>query len=288
MNNFFKILRFDHLFKNILILVPLITIGNIKLKENGLIFLEGFVTISLVTLMCYLINDFCDQKIDKINKLKKKNLIKKTELYYGIAIFLTLIIFTSISFNIHDNYYIYLYFLNFFLYNFSIKKIKILDIIFLNNFYLIRILFGAKLFAIDISLGSLCFFYCLFMGLSLSKRLTQIQINNLKKNNKILQYSIENKQTLIFFILFFLTLSVILFALYIINNCCFNLSDYIFFKKSNYENDIIFYIFIAFTIWTIRVLYLLKKNIINQDFYKYFVKDKFSYVLIIVLLIFIY
>jgi hypothetical protein len=119
------------------------------------------------------------------------------------------------------------------------------------------------------------------MSLSLSKRLTQIQINNLKKHNKILQYSEEDKKNLTIFITIFFTLCLILFGIYLLDNCCIDLNQYNLFRKANYETKIIISIFISLILWIVRAIYLLKNNLINEDFYKYFIKDKFSYFLLI-------
>ena len=61
----------------------------------------------------------------------------------------------------------------------------------LNNFYIIRILYGAKLFVIDITFGFIIFFYFLFLGLSTAKRSIQVSSNKLKMNNLISPYYVE-------------------------------------------------------------------------------------------------
>jgi len=87
MINFFKKLRFNHLFKNFIILIPSVTIAEFKFKNDATILLEGFIVISLITLLCYLINDYFDQNIDKINKLKKSYNYSNKELFFGCVFF---------------------------------------------------------------------------------------------------------------------------------------------------------------------------------------------------------
>ena len=71
MFSYLKILRFNHLFKNLLILTPVLTYGGFDFKSNIILFMQAFITLSCVNLFCYLINDFTDQEIDRSNKLKK-------------------------------------------------------------------------------------------------------------------------------------------------------------------------------------------------------------------------
>ena len=145
--------------------------------------------------------------IDQIN-LKKIHISKKEFLILGLALSI-LIIFFTFYYKLFYNIFLYIYLINFFIYNFFAKKIKFLDVLILNNFYIIRILYGAKIFNIDLTLGFILFFTSLFMGLSFSKRVTQIQINKLKKKNKILKYSLDDLRNLFKFILLFFSISII-------------------------------------------------------------------------------
>ncbi len=287
MNKYTKILRFNNLFKNLLIIAPLIAYGSFDIKKDIILFLEGFVALSLINLLCYLINDYTDQKIDKNNKLKKKIKINKNELFILCILLIGLIILSLLYLKLYENIYVYLYLINFFLYNFITKKIIILDLIFLNNFYIIRILYGATLFKLDISIGFLTFFISLFMALSLAKRVPQIQINQLKKNNSILKYSVEDINKFISFIFLFFTTSILIFFLYLLNSCCVNFNNYNLFQISNYSIETLIVLFSLFVIWVIRTIILLVKNKIKIDIYKFYLQDKFSYFILTIFLIYL-
>ena len=287
MNKYTKILRFNNLFKNLLIIAPLIAYGSFDIKKDIILFLEGFVALSLINLLCYLINDYTDQKIDKNNKLKKKIKINKNELFILCILLIGLIILSLLYLKLYENIYVYLYLINFFLYNFITKKIIILDLIFLNNFYIIRILYGATLFKLDISIGFLTFFISLFMALSLAKRVPQIQINQLKKNNSILKYSVEDINKFISFIFLFFSTSILIFFLYLLNSCCVNFNNYNLFQISNYSMETLIVLFSLFVIWVIRTIILLVKNKIKIDIYKFYLQDKFSYFILTIFLIYL-
>lgn len=287
MFSYLKILRFNHLFKNLLILTPVLTYGGFDFKSNIVLFMQAFITLSCVNLFCYLINDFTDQEIDRSNKLKKKiNISKKEFLILGLALSI-LIIFFTFYYKLFYNIFLYIYLINFFIYNFFAKKIKFLDVLILNNFYIIRILYGAKIFNIDLTLGFILFFTSLFMGLSFSKRVTQIQINKLKKENKILKYSLDDLRNLFKFILLFFSISIITLFLYLINNYNPFITSLNFFKISNHPIDFLIILFIVFSIWIMRSILLLKKSLIEVDFYKFFIKDKYSYFSLLILIIYL-
>ena len=77
----------------------------------------------------------------------------------------------------------------------------------LNNFYIIRILYGAKLFVIDITFGFIIFFYFLFLGLSTAKRSIQVSSNKLKMNNLISPYYVGDLKILKKYFIFFFNYS---------------------------------------------------------------------------------
>lgn len=287
MLKYFEILRFNHLFKNLLILTPVFTYGGFEYRDNSTLFLKAFLIFSCINLLCYLVNDFTDQEIDKINKLKKKINLNHKEFLTLILILFCLNIFLLLFFDFYDNFYVYLYFVNFFIYNFFAKKIKYLDLIFLNNFYIIRILYGSYVFKIDLTIGFLIFFITLFMGLSLSKRVTQIQINQLKPGNSILKYSLDDLRYLLKYIFVFFSISFVSYFFYIINNFNSYIADLNLFKVTNHPKDFLIILLFIFIIWIVRTMKLLRNNLIDKDFYKFFIKDKFSYLCLMILIIYL-
>jgi 4-hydroxybenzoate polyprenyltransferase len=280
--NFINKLRFNHLLKNFIIFFPVIVSNNYYVATHNLrVTFISFFILSFLVLKCYLINDFCDQKTDKLNKLKNIKIISYKDLINGL-LFLTIInIIIIIYFDFYKIFFLFLYLVNFLIYNFIIKKIKYLDIIFLTNFYLIRILFGADVFNLNLSYGFIIFFYLFFISLSLSKRYVQIQSNHLKPNNIIIKYSTDDLNKILIANFFFYCLSTLIFFFYLFN--VFYKINFleIFFKESIKIQNIVV-LFISYLFWVIRVILFQKNRLINKDFYIFFLKDKMSYFLLII------
>ena len=282
-----KYLRFRHIFKNFLILAPILGSQGLESEFNYFLFINGLISFSLLTLSCYLINDYTDKKTDKKNVLKKNKYLalSKKKVFSILSLLILLFIIHGLYFSILNNIFLFCYFLNFILYNFYLKKLKIIDLLMLNNFYMIRILYGAKLFVIDITFGFLIFFYFLFLGLSTAKRLIQVSSNKLKKNNVISPYYIGDKIILKKNILFSFFTTLIILVLFILNiRNIISLEDKIFLPSFlNFTETLILFSFYA--IWIMRCYYLISKNRIKIDIYKYFIEDKFSYLLLLIFLL---
>ena len=131
-------------------------------KENIIVFILGFISFSLLTSIVYLTNDYLDFKIDKNNKLKKykyKNFFSKNSLilinFFFIPYFFILDFYNLFSF------YLIIYLLLFYFYTFF-GKIKYLDLVLLNSFYILRLLYGCDLFDLIISYWFIIFFQLYF------------------------------------------------------------------------------------------------------------------------------
>ena len=165
----FKIIKFTNFPKNLLILSPFIIGGVEPSLANFVIILQCLLIFFFLTSFCYLINDYKNKEIDKKNILKKNiNIEKKTFISY-LSFLSILFILALLIFNQINNYFIYIYLINFLLYNYIFKKIIILDILLLINFYLIRIFYGSQIFDLDISIGFFIFSYSFFLFFSLLK-----------------------------------------------------------------------------------------------------------------------
>ena len=97
----FEFIKLNNIFKNLLILIPFLVAGGNIDPESLLIFGEAFIIFFLLTSCCYIINNYKDKKIDKINKLKnnkyfpeKRNYLQSFLffLYYSYYQFFILII----------------------------------------------------------------------------------------------------------------------------------------------------------------------------------------------------
>ena len=279
-----KGIRFSHFPKNILIVIPALISG---ISIDYFFFfdlLKILVIFFFLTNCCYIINDYSDRKIDKLNKLKNNEIINFKNSLLLLLICFSILIFLLIVFKKYNNLSIYFYFLNFVIYNFYTKQIKYLDIFFLTNFYIIRILCGIEVFDLNISYGFLIFAYCFFISFSILKRLIQIKKNKLKKNNKIIAYNLGDSEMLEKILITFMSLNIITFIFYILFNLeIFKFKSYIF--AYSFQAEKIILIFLVYVIFILKVLYSYFRGNIRSDIYKYVIKDKFSYILGVFLII---
>ena len=110
--------------KNLIIFLPILFINNISSSEI-IISTLGFVVFFFVTNIIYVVNDFSDIKIDKINHLKKRKFNYKISIIILVLSIIALVYLFFYS-NKYLNYFIILYFINFIFYNFFLKKKNIL------------------------------------------------------------------------------------------------------------------------------------------------------------------
>tara|TARA_B100000795_G_C22780986_1_gene432286 strand:- start:686 stop:1570 length:885 start_codon:yes stop_codon:yes gene_type:complete len=279
-----SIFRLENSLKNILIFFPLLFSKKIII-DNGIENLFfGFLFFIFMTSICYVTNDYSDRFVDKINKLKKN---KNTKITKKIVIILNIILFVSILIltiktNI-INYYIPLYLLLFFSYNFFFKRIKFLDILFLIAFYVVRLFYGAEIADIDISYWFIIFFISIFLILALFKRMLQIFNNQLKKKNEIIQYSYENipflKRAIIgASVINFLTLITFIAELSVPDTFNYFSSDV---TKYNYNIYFLCIIVLLYIFWLSRTINMVFKKIIKQDFYSFIIRDKITYIIML-------
>jgi len=279
----FEFIKFNNIFKNLLILIPfLVAGGNIDL-ENLLIFGEAFVIFFFLTSCCYIINNFTDRKIDKINKLKKnKYLPEEKEIFKIFFIFFSLFLISVFFSNSFNNYFIYIYILNFIFYNFYFKHIFLIDILLLTNFYLIRLLYGIQIYNLDFSSGFFIFFFTIFLCLSIGKRIIQINVNKLVKENKIIPYSTKNKFNLKIFFLIFLSINYLTFLIFFIENLDLIVFDTNFFLNiKDYNNLEIIFLLIFYSLLILRLFFFISNDLIKKDIYEHLLKDKITILLLI-------
>lgn len=289
----FEFIKLNNIFKNLLILIPFLVAGGNIDPESLLIFGEAFIIFFLLTSCCYIINNYTDRKIDKINKLKKnKYFPEKKELFTIFFIFFILFFLSVFYFNSFNNYFIYIYILNFIFYNFYFKHIFLIDILLLTNFYLIRLLYGIQIFDLDFSSGFFIFFFSIFLCLSIGKRIIQINVNELIKENKIIPYSTKNKLYLKKFFLIFLGINYLIFLIFFIENLDFIFFDTnFFFNIKDYSNLEIIFLLIFYSLLVLRLFFFISNDLIKKDIYEHLLKDKITILLLIftiIILIFNY
>ena len=254
-----KYIKFKQLPKNLLIFSPFL-IGQQKIDFSVFFnLLIAFIFFSIITTLIYIINDYTDKDIDKINKVKNKsNFIIENNFFIYSNIFL-LIIILILPLTIYFSYIIYFYIIIFYAYNFFLKKIKYLDLLCLVSFYISRQIYGSELTDIKLSFYFMSFFFTLFLFLSIHKRLIQIKVNKLPLNNKIISYSLKDVNVLQFILITVVISNIFIFLFYLLNFYeLFNVRSLIF----------ILYCFIA-----LRLLKLNLEDKIRVDIYEFVFRD---------------
>ena len=281
---FISIFRLENSFKNILIFFPFL-ISEKNFFSSSLIDLcFGFIIFTTLTSICYATNDYSDQKRDEINKLKNKKKILNKKKIIILNIILCASLFLLYLYSPLFNLYLVLYLILFYSYNFFLKNYFLLDIIILVLFYIIRIFYGSTVLEIEISYWFLIFFSSLFINLSIFKRMIQISVNALKEKNLIINYSYKNFHLLKNIIFLSFLINILTFILYIYE--IFNPGSFGIFSSTftsyKYELVPLIIFFIIYFFWFLRLVYLVINEKVNEDIYIFLIKDKFSYIFVVI------
>ena len=272
--------------KNFLVFLPVI-ISNLKIDISIIqdLFI-GFLFFTFISFYVYFTNDFIDKEKDKYNKLKKNsslsvNLNKKDIIFINIFLIIFLLL---LSRTIYFDFVLIGYIAIFYIYTF-LKKVKFLDLVCLNSFYIFRLIYGCKLINIDISLLFIIFFVSVFLILSIFKRMIQINVNNLKEKNDIIAYDKRDLKFLNLILLISFLASSLIFILFIFHNNYLNI-EHLLSSSTNLNFDKISYIII----YLLYVLNMGKfytdilENNIKTDLIEYLFKSKLVLISCIVIL----
>ena len=201
--NYLKLIRVHRWFKNILIILPILTTQKtIGIQDyKNLFFL--FIIFSLTSSLTYVFNDFIDRKEDSNHPIKKNKPLVNDKLsiidiYIVTSALLISILLIVIQIPIiKDNIIIIIsYFTLSILYTLIIKKIIYLDILLVSLFYIFRIKCGVNEINEDINNLIYLQIYIASIFILLCKRYSDLNytqnINNIYKNkSKILKFLIN-------------------------------------------------------------------------------------------------
>ena len=177
---FFRLIRVHQWSKNLLLLVPLIVspeLENLFLWKNLIL---GFFAFSACASLGYILNDVNDLQSDKMHPVKKFRPIAAGVFSKNyIMLFATTLGFTSIFLSLLVSklffYVLCIYFLSTQLYTLKVKKIHIIDCVFLALLYMMRIISGAIAANLDISIWLLSFSLFFFFSFALLKRYSELR-----------------------------------------------------------------------------------------------------------------
>ena len=124
------------------------------------------------------------------------------------------------------------------------------------------------------------------MCLSLGKRIIQINVNKLAKENRIIPYSIKDKLYLKRSFLIFLSINFLTFLFFFIQNLDFIVFETNFFLNiKNYNNFEIISLLFFYSVLVLRLFFLISKDLIKKDIYEFFLKDKITLIVLFIVVI---
>ena len=192
--NIFTLIRFKDWLKNIIIFFPFIFNDNLRSQA---IFFETFFVFISFSILCsiiYISNDILDVESDRKHILKKKikpiaNESISINFAYLLIIILILIFFLLIYLNSYYYHHFLAYFILMIFYNLILKKLIVIDILFLSFGYLIRVDLGSSIMNTTTSFNLFMCIFSLVSFIFFIKRYIEFQLqlntrSSLKYYNK--------------------------------------------------------------------------------------------------------
>ena len=200
LRHYLQLLRPHHWIKNILVLVPLF-FGRYFLDPSHIIgAVFGFICFSLLSSIIYIFNDIRDLEKDRLHSIKCHRPLPAGKITVSnaiitlvilslslIALLIVLVLSKNSLFNIKSAGLLLLYALLNIGYSLRLKNIPIVDITILASGYIIRVLFGAMIIDINISVWLYLVITTGAYYLGLGKR--RNEINGNEKNTPPVMYS---------------------------------------------------------------------------------------------------
>lgn len=174
MKNIWKLLRVKHWIKNGLIFLPIIFNRSLEINDwlHGIM---GMITFSLTASAVYIINDIRDVEKDRLHDIKKNRPIASGEVSISLAqVICVMLVVISNCLNLilaqdklWSEIWIIIYLMLNILYSFGLKDKTIVDVVILASGFVIRVLYGGAILAIEVSpmLILTVLMFSLYMGL---------------------------------------------------------------------------------------------------------------------------
>ena len=216
--NFLKLLKVRSYFKNFIILIPVFFSKEIFDTNliNGLFLI--FFVLCISASIIYIFNDIIDLEKDRNDIIKKlrplaSKLVSKRGAYLSLTSLISiLIIVLFFNYNKILINFTLLYLILNFLYTVLLKKIFVIDVIFLSSFYVLRVLFSKLYLNLELSYWLLTSVFLIMLMISFGKRLMDIQ-NNINNPNFKSFYKKDFLKRIIIFLIFINQILYICFML---------------------------------------------------------------------------
>lgn len=282
-----KQLRVFQWLKNILIFIPFILAHKFGNTSVYLTSILGFLSFSFLSSFVYIVNDLLDIESDRNHHTKSKRPIASSELSIPFAFTVGLILcissFAISIFVLKSTFTLYLlaYLILTSSYSIKLKKIFVIDILTLSILYTLRLMAGADLTYAPISKWLLAFSVFIFLSLSIIKRYTEIlnAVKDRKENIMGRAYEISDINLLQSMGITSGLISVLVFILYI-----FSPEVIMLYGQPSFLMPVILIILY----WIIRIWFLAQRGLVDEDPIIFTAKDKQSYLITFLIVLFIY
>jgi len=275
-----------HWVKNILIFMPIVLAHQFDQTIIWFKLAQAFIIFSMIASAIYLLNDLFDIKSDQTHPQKKDRPIAKGQLtkpiiYTAIVILGGVGVVSAFLLDEKFAFVILIYVILNWAYTFKIKKIILLDVIFLSLFYLLRLLAGALIANVALSFWFIIFSIFFFLSLGILKRYNELKImqakNFLSIDGRSYSVSSINKIFLLGISSSFLALSTLFF--------------YIFIGEVNlhYRKPFLWWgIFVVFFLWIFLVWREAYLKRVSDDIIVYLLKKRLTWLFASFVLLFFF
>lgn len=193
-----RLMRPKHYIKNGLILLPLMFGSQLLQGGQLLAIVAALVTFSLTASIVYIVNDIRDAAKDKLHPQKKFRPIASGKVTTGQAIALigvlaviTVVVGFATGLNTTSWLLLVSYVVINIAYSFGLKHLPIVDVALLASGFVIRVLFGASMFAIALSPWLYLTILAGAFYMSFGKRRNEIIINGTRSRKVNERYSLQ-------------------------------------------------------------------------------------------------
>ena len=270
---YIKAIRPHHWIKNILIFLPSFTSGVIDIEQSKILLL-AFLAFSFAASAGYLFNDIKDKATDRRNAYKKHRAIASGALSIKDAVILSVLLLIaslgiivfigSTQFALIVGTYLFLTIT----YSLHLKHLVIADITTLSLLYTLRVVAGALILSIDLSVWLLSFSILIFLSLATIKRIAELKALSLDREGlKVREYLVND-------IIFLETLSLVsgyIAVVVLIFHFSIEATQLLY---SRYE--ILWLICPIILYWLTRVILITHRGEMHHDPIIFAIKDKIS------------
>ena len=278
-----KEMRIYQWVKNTLIFVPLLLSHTYTDSELLLTSLIAFVAFSLCASSVYIINDLCDVESDRKHPIKKFRPIAAgmlSPLAAKIAALVLFVIALVVSLQINQEFVLVFlaYFILTFAYSFGLKELAIIDVLILGGLYTLRIIAGIYAIDVDMSFWLLVFSLFIFISLAMLKRFIELKNMDERNEKKMTRrgYVVGDADLISKMGIVSSYIAILVIALYIHDPLV----------AAKYSTPAWLWLVIpAMLYWLSRIWLIANRGLLHEDPVLFALKDKASYIVVIVCLI---